>query len=50
MMGHFLSGIDWQATGVLALAVWQAIKEWRTKAVRRPSPAPKAPPKVPPHK
>lgn len=36
-MWGILSSIDWTATGVLLIGVWQAVKEWRTKAVRQPS-------------
>lgn len=43
----WLGKVDWQATGVLAIAVWQAVKEWRTKAVVRPSPNPKPKPRPP---
>ncbi len=45
MMG-FLKDIDWTATGVLVISLWQAIKEWRTRSVTRAEKKPKMPPKV----
>jgi hypothetical protein len=50
---NFLQGVDWTATGILAISVWQAVKEWRTRAVTKPAkpkPAtlPKRPPSIPP--
>lgn len=35
----WLAGVDWQATGVLAIGVWQAIKEWRLRRQKKHSKA-----------
>jgi hypothetical protein len=37
-MWGFIKGIDWQATGVLAITVWQAFKEWRARRDKKTAP------------
>lgn len=48
----WLAGVDWQATGVLLIGVWQAIKEFRLrKEKKRAAQSPpnrKRPPTLPP--
>lgn len=49
-MWNLIQGIDWQATGILAITVWQAVKEWRNRKQARAAkqPAPRRPPTIPP--